>query len=65
MKCNFCGKDIPAGTGKIFVRTDAKVLYFHAKKCESNALNLNRDARKLKWTKYHEKGVIKKAKAEK
>ncbi|MBU0930183.1 MAG: 50S ribosomal protein L24e [Nanoarchaeota archaeon] len=65
MKCSFCGKDIPHGTGKIFVRSDAKVLYFHVKKCESNALKLKRDARKLKWTSYYEKGSVRKKKTKK
>ncbi len=57
MKCSFCGDEIPKGTGKIFVRTDAKVLYFHSRKCEKNALKLGRTARNLKWTKHYEKGV--------
>lgn len=56
MNCSFCGKDIARGTGKIFVKTDGKILYFHSRKCEKNALNLKRNARKLKWTAHFEKG---------
>lgn len=56
MKCSFCGKEIEKGTGKIFVRKDAKIFYFHSRKCEKNALKLGRIARDLKWTKHYEKG---------
>ncbi|MDD5651286.1 MAG: 50S ribosomal protein L24e [Candidatus Nanoarchaeia archaeon] len=58
MKCSFCDKEIAKGTGKIFVRKDAKVFNFHAKKCERNMLNLHRDARKFKWTNSFVKGTV-------
>tara|TARA_Y100000310_G_C20268323_1_gene616811 strand:+ start:43 stop:213 length:171 start_codon:yes stop_codon:yes gene_type:complete len=55
VKCSFCGKDIEDGTGKIFVKTDGKVLHFDKQKCEKNMLKLNRKPRNLKWTKFYEK----------
>tara|TARA_Y100000310_G_C20183016_1_gene579056 strand:- start:407 stop:577 length:171 start_codon:yes stop_codon:yes gene_type:complete len=54
-KCSFCGKDIPKGTGKIFIKNDGKILHFHNSKCEKNILKLKRKARKLKWTTHYEK----------
>lgn len=54
--CSFCGSEIKSGTGKMFVRNNGQILYFCKSKCEKNMLKLNRDARKLKWTKFYEKG---------
>lgn len=56
-KCSFCGRDIPKGTGKIYVKKDGKVLYFDRMKCEKNMLKLKRKARHLKWTEFYEKGT--------
>jgi len=53
--CSFCGEDIEPGTGKMFVRRDGKVFYFCSRKCEKNMLELGRNPRKLKWTKYYRK----------
>ncbi|MCA9459361.1 MAG: 50S ribosomal protein L24e [Nanoarchaeota archaeon] len=50
--CSFCGKDIKRATGKVFVRDNGQVLNFCSNKCEVNMLELKRDARKLKWTKF-------------
>lgn len=50
MKCSFCGKEIPKGTGKMYIKTDGTVLYFCSMKCEKNKIKLNRDPRKMKWT---------------
>ncbi len=49
MKCSFCGKTIPKGTGKEYVKSDGKVLYFCSSKCQKNMLKLKRDPKKLKW----------------
>lgn len=57
MKCSFCGNEIPRGTGKIFVKMDGKILYFHSRKCDKNALKLKRTARNVKWTAHFEHGV--------
>jgi len=48
--CNFCGKEIAKGTGKMYVFVSGKVLYFCSSKCEKNMLKLKRDPRKFKWT---------------
>ncbi len=54
--CSFCGYEIEPGTGKMFVRKDGKILYFCSRKCEKNMLELKRNPRKLKWTKFYVKG---------
>lgn len=56
VNCSFCGKVIPRGTGKIFVRDNGTVLNFCSSKCEKNMLKLKRDARKFKWTNFFVKG---------
>lgn len=56
VNCNFCGKEIKMGTGKIFAKDNGTVLHFCSGKCEKNMLVLKRDARKLKWTKSFVKG---------
>ncbi len=62
--CQFCGKEIPPGTGKMFVKKDGKVFWFCSNKCEKNMLVLKRVPRKVKWTKEHHdlKGIAKGAK---
>jgi large subunit ribosomal protein L24e len=50
VKCSFCEKDIPKGTGKMYVKTDGKIFYFCSNKCEKNMLKHRRKARNLKWT---------------
>lgn len=54
--CSFCGYEIEPGTGKILVLRDGRILYFCSGKCEKNMLKLKRNPRKLKWTKFYEKG---------
>jgi len=49
-KCSFCGNDIEPGTGKMFVRKDATVLFFCSSKCEKNMLKLKRNPRRRKWS---------------
>ncbi|HIQ50242.1 MAG TPA: 50S ribosomal protein L24e [Nanoarchaeota archaeon] len=49
MRCSFCKREIEPGTGKMFVRTDGKILYFCSSKCEKNMLELKRNPRKVKW----------------
>ncbi len=50
MKCSFCDTEITKGTGKIYVKTDGKVLYFCSSKCEKNFLKLKRKPRTTTWT---------------
>lgn len=48
MKCSFCSQDLDAGTGKMVVKNDGKILYFCCKKCEKNS-NLKRMPAKVNW----------------
>lgn len=57
MECTFCGEEIQKGTGKMFVKTDGKVLHFCSNKCEKNMLKLKRKPINVKWTKHHKKNV--------
>ncbi len=55
VKCSFCGRDIPKGTGKLFVKKEGTAFYFCSNKCEKNLLKLKRSRRKTKWTeRYHQ-----------
>ncbi len=49
-KCDFCGKSIPAGTGKKYVMKAGKILDFCSGKCEKNLLVLGRKSRTTSWT---------------
>lgn len=44
------------GTGKIYVKKDAKIFYFCSNKCEKNTFKLKRKPRNEKWTEYYVKG---------
>ena len=57
VNCSFCGTEVKKGSGKIFVKDNGQVLNFCSMKCEKNMLVLKRDARKLKWTAFFEKGT--------
>ncbi|OYT41921.1 MAG: 50S ribosomal protein L24e [Candidatus Aenigmarchaeota archaeon ex4484_224] len=46
MKCSFCGREIPRGTGKMVVMNDGRVYYFCSRKCE---VYFFRKKRKPKW----------------
>jgi len=50
MKCSFCNTTIPRGTGKMFVKKTGETLFFCSSKCEK-IYGMNRNAKKLKWTK--------------
>ena len=49
-KCTCCGKELPRGTGLIYVKKDAKIWYFCSTKCQKNILKLGRKPRTVKWT---------------
>jgi len=51
--CSFCGKEIPQGTGKMYVDKNGKVYRFCSRKCEVNMLELKRSPKKVKWTQYY------------
>lgn len=55
VKCSFCGNIIEKGTGKMYIKSDGKVLYFCSTKCEKNMLKLKRKPRNLKWTHSYKK----------
>jgi len=55
-ECSFCGYDIEPGTGKMYVRNDGTIFKFCSSKCEKNLIKLNRIPRRVKWTKFYEKG---------
>lgn len=54
VNCSFCTKDIPRGTGKVYVKKDGRVLQFCSNKCEKNMVKLNRKPVKFKWTRPQE-----------
>ncbi len=49
-KCTFCGNNIERGTGKMYVKKDAKILYFCSSKCEKNHIKLGRKFLETKWS---------------
>jgi len=49
MKCSFCNKEIPEGTGILYVKKDGTAYNLCSGKCETNLLKLNRKASKTKW----------------
>jgi large subunit ribosomal protein L24e len=53
--CNFCGKDIEPGTGKLFCKKDGSVYHFCTSKCQKNMLQLKRVPRRVRWSKYYAK----------
>lgn len=50
VKCTFCGDILKQGTGKMFIKKDAKILYFCSRKCEKNMLKLKRKPYNVKWS---------------
>ncbi len=48
MKCSFCTSELETGTGKMFVRNDAKIFYFCGAKCSKNFF-LGRNPAKVGW----------------
>ncbi len=48
--CSFCGREIPPGTGKMYVAKTGRVFHFCSRKCEKNMLKLGRVARETRWT---------------
>jgi large subunit ribosomal protein L24e len=49
-KCTFCGREEYAFKGVHLLRNSGTVNFFCSSKCRKNALKLERDKRKLKWT---------------
>ncbi len=49
-RCAFCGREIPPGTGMIYVKKDGTILRFCSRKCRVSMIEMKRDPRRLKWT---------------
>jgi large subunit ribosomal protein L24e len=54
-KCTFCGNEIEPGTGMMYVKKDGTIYYFCSGKCRKNMLELKRDPKKVRWTKFYRK----------
>ncbi|MCD6491168.1 MAG: 50S ribosomal protein L24e [Candidatus Njordarchaeia archaeon] len=50
-KCSLCEREIPPGTGLMYVFTSGRILWFCSNKCKKNFLVLKRKPSKLKWIK--------------
>jgi large subunit ribosomal protein L24e len=48
--CSFCGQAITPGTGKMYIKKDARILYFCSRRCEKNLLKLGRNPRHVTFT---------------
>ncbi|SNZ04049.1 LSU ribosomal protein L24E [Natronoarchaeum philippinense] len=48
-ECDYCGGDIPPGTGTMLVRTSGQTIHYCSSKCEKNA-DLGREPRDVEWT---------------
>lgn len=49
MKCSYCNKEIPEGTGILYVKKDGTAYHLCSGKCETNLLKLKRKSSKVKW----------------
>jgi large subunit ribosomal protein L24e len=49
-KCSFTGKQIPPGTGRMYVKKTGQVLYFINSKAKKNYVDLNRIPARTRWT---------------
>lgn len=54
VECNFCGKQVIQGTGKLYIFKDGKSIHFCGSKCEKNQIQLKRKPIKFKWTRKEE-----------
>ncbi len=50
-KCSYCNAEFERGSGKMYIQTTGKILWFHSGKCEAYMLKLKRSPKRLKWTK--------------
>jgi large subunit ribosomal protein L24e len=48
--CSYCGNNIPAGTGLMYIKNDGTILWFCSSKCRKYMLKYRRDPKKFKWT---------------
>ncbi len=50
VKCIFCGKEEREYKGIHLMKNDGEIAFYCSHKCRMNALKLNRDKRKVRWT---------------
>lgn len=50
VKCGFCGKEESSFRGVHLIKNDGSIVFFDSSKCRKNALKLERDNKKFKWT---------------
>lgn len=55
VKCDFCGKELPVGGGKLYAKKDGASYHFCSNKCEKNLIELKRKPVKVKWTNAYNK----------
>ncbi|MDI6708270.1 MAG: 50S ribosomal protein L24e [Candidatus Thermoplasmatota archaeon] len=53
--CAFCTNIIEPGTGRMYIKKDATILFFCSNKCFKNLLKLGRNSKKLKWSRKSKK----------
>ncbi|GAB3684448.1 hypothetical protein GCM10028857_13450 [Salinarchaeum chitinilyticum] len=58
--CDYCGDEIPPGTGTMLVRTDGATIHYCSSKCEKNA-DLGREPRDLEWIQDEEAEELRRA----
>jgi|AntRauTorckE6833_2_1112554.scaffolds.fasta_scaffold29795_2 large subunit ribosomal protein L24e len=63
VKSSFSGKEIPPGTGIMYVKKDGKILHFMSRKEEKNMLKLGRKPRTTTWTEEYRKEKVQRAAA--
>jgi large subunit ribosomal protein L24e len=49
--CAYCKKDFDRTSGKAVIMNSGKILYFCSGKCDAYMLELERNPKRLKWTK--------------
>ncbi len=48
--CSWTGREIPFGTGKMYVKKDGKILWFSSRQAEKNFLKMKRNPRNAGYT---------------
>lgn len=63
VKSSFSGKEIPPGTGIMYVKKDGRILHFLNRKEEKNMIHLGRKPRTTTWTEEYRKEKVQRAAA--
>jgi len=50
VNCDFCGKEIQPGTGKMYIKKDGTVFHFCSSKCEKAQIKRGFKNRITPWT---------------